>query len=185
MCVYLVLHSFITQVGLCCCWMTLAFGGCLLHSFSVAIDDHSQRAEHFLVLLWSSCPFIATPTSLPLTPIPDPWQPLIYSLWLTVHLPWQVDEQIHACYAQTMSEWLGCEAIVRQRERESHAAALAKCSSGASLDSHLHQMMHRDSTISNEVTGCSQGSQVEGRGWDLLQGAVAGRVRGLGVLAQT
>lgn len=64
----------------------------------------------------------------------------------------QVDEQIHACYAQTMSEWLGCEAIVRQRERESHAAALAKCSSAASLDSHLHRMMHRDSTISNEVT---------------------------------
>ncbi|XP_036304722.1 small G protein signaling modulator 1 isoform X2 [Pipistrellus kuhlii] len=63
----------------------------------------------------------------------------------------EVDEQIHACYAQTMSEWLGCEAIVRQRERESHAAALAKCSSGASLDGHLHRMMHRDSTISNEV----------------------------------
>uniref|UniRef100_A0A8B9XFK9 Small G protein signaling modulator 1 n=1 Tax=Bos mutus grunniens TaxID=30521 RepID=A0A8B9XFK9_BOSMU len=69
----------------------------------------------------------------------------------------EVDEQIHACYTQTMSEWLGCEAIVRQRERESHAAALAKCSSGASLDSHLHQMMHRDSTISNEVMGCSPG----------------------------
>lgn len=68
------------------------------------------------------------------------------------HLCPQVDEQIHACYAQTMSEWLGCEAIVRQRERESHAAALAKCSSGASLDSHLHRMLHRDSTISNEVT---------------------------------
>lgn len=67
----------------------------------------------------------------------------------------QVDEQIHACYAQTMSEWLGCEAIVRQRERESHAAALAKCSSGASLDGHLHRMMHRDSTISNEVMGGS------------------------------
>nr|XP_002743665.3 small G protein signaling modulator 1 isoform X5 [Callithrix jacchus] len=62
----------------------------------------------------------------------------------------EVDEQMHACYAQTMAEWLGCEAIVRQRERESHAAALAKCSSGASLDSHLHRMMHRDSTISNE-----------------------------------
>lgn len=67
----------------------------------------------------------------------------------------QVDEQIHACYAQTMSEWLGCEAIVRQRERESHAAALAKCSSGASLDGPLHRMMHRDSTISNEVMGGS------------------------------
>ena len=149
------------------------------------IDTDTVKVQNVSITIPSILPVIATPTSLPLTPIPDPWQPLIYSLWLTVHLPWQVDEQIHACYAQTMSEWLGCEAIVRQRERESHAAALAKCSSGASLDSHLHQMMHRDSTISNEVTGCSQGSQVEGRGWDLLQGAVAGRVRGLGVLAQT
>lgn len=70
---------------------------------------------------------------------------------VTLYMCWQVDDQIHACYAQTMSEWLGCEAIVRQRERESHAAALAKCSSGASLDSHLHRMLHRDSTISNEV----------------------------------
>lgn len=74
---------------------------------------------------------------------------------MTLYLLWQVDEQIHACYAQTMAEWLGCEAIVRQRERESHAAALAKCSSGASLDSHLHRMMHRDSTVSNEVMGGS------------------------------
>uniref|UniRef100_A0A8C9I442 Small G protein signaling modulator 1 n=1 Tax=Piliocolobus tephrosceles TaxID=591936 RepID=A0A8C9I442_9PRIM len=72
----------------------------------------------------------------------------------------EVDEQIHACYAQTMAEWLGCEAIVRQRERESHAAALAKCSSGASLDSHLHRMLHRDSTISNESSqSCSSGHQ--------------------------
>uniref|UniRef100_A0ABI8A4P8 Small G protein signaling modulator 1 n=1 Tax=Felis catus TaxID=9685 RepID=A0ABI8A4P8_FELCA len=72
----------------------------------------------------------------------------------------EVDEQIHACYAQTMAEWLGCEAIVWQRERESHAAALAKCSSGASLDSHLHRMMHRDSTISNESSqSCSSGRQ--------------------------
>uniref|UniRef100_A0A2K6KDS3 Small G protein signaling modulator 1 n=1 Tax=Rhinopithecus bieti TaxID=61621 RepID=A0A2K6KDS3_RHIBE len=72
----------------------------------------------------------------------------------------EVDEQIHACYAQTMAEWLGCEAIVRQRERESHAAALAKCSSGASLDGHLHRMLHRDSTISNESSqSCSSGHQ--------------------------
>ncbi|XP_064025130.1 small G protein signaling modulator 1 isoform X5 [Pogoniulus pusillus] len=63
----------------------------------------------------------------------------------------EADEQIRACYEHTMAEWLGCEAIVRQREKESHAAALAKCSSGASLDSHIQRMMHRDSTISNEV----------------------------------
>ncbi|XP_053219223.1 small G protein signaling modulator 1 isoform X6 [Podarcis raffonei] len=62
----------------------------------------------------------------------------------------QVDSQTRACYEQTMAEWLGCEAIVRQREKESHTAALAKCSSGASLDSHMEHMMHRDSTISND-----------------------------------
>uniref|UniRef100_A0A670JN64 Small G protein signaling modulator 1 n=1 Tax=Podarcis muralis TaxID=64176 RepID=A0A670JN64_PODMU len=65
----------------------------------------------------------------------------------------QVDSQTRACYEQTMAEWLGCEAIVRQREKESHAAALAKCSSGASLDSHMEHMMHQDSTISNDVSG--------------------------------
>lgn len=63
----------------------------------------------------------------------------------------QADDQMRSCYEHTMAEWLGCEAIVRQREKESHAAALAKCSSGASLDSHIQRMMHRDSTISNEV----------------------------------
>ncbi|XP_053135894.1 small G protein signaling modulator 1 isoform X1 [Hemicordylus capensis] len=62
----------------------------------------------------------------------------------------EVDSQTRACYEQTMAEWLGCEAIVRQREKELHAAALAKCSLGASLDSHLEHMMHRDSTVSND-----------------------------------
>ncbi|XP_055774928.1 small G protein signaling modulator 1-like isoform X1 [Salvelinus fontinalis] len=65
----------------------------------------------------------------------------------------EVDEQVRACYEQTMSEWLGCEAIVRQREKEQHAAALAKCSSiSASVDnpSTVQRMMHRDSSVSNE-----------------------------------
>uniref|UniRef100_A0A8C1LT62 Small G protein signaling modulator 1a n=1 Tax=Cyprinus carpio TaxID=7962 RepID=A0A8C1LT62_CYPCA len=64
---------------------------------------------------------------------------------------WTVDEQMRACYEQTMSEWLGCEAIVKQREKEQHAVAIAKCSSGASIDSTTQRIMHRDSTISNEV----------------------------------
>ncbi|XP_069727507.1 small G protein signaling modulator 1 isoform X1 [Phaenicophaeus curvirostris] len=72
----------------------------------------------------------------------------------------EADDQIRACYEHTMAEWLGCEAIVRQREKESHAAALAKCSSGASLDSHIQRMMHRDSTISNESSqSCSSDRQ--------------------------
>ncbi|KAI3372089.1 hypothetical protein L3Q82_006942 [Scortum barcoo] len=62
----------------------------------------------------------------------------------------EVDEQVRVCYQQTMREWLGCEEIVRQREKEQHAAALAKCSSGASMDSSSQKMIHHDSTISNE-----------------------------------
>ncbi|KAK2823231.1 hypothetical protein Q7C36_019831 [Tachysurus vachellii] len=59
----------------------------------------------------------------------------------------EVDEHVRACYEQTMSEWLGCEAIVKQREKEQHAAALAKCASGASVD------LRQDSTISTDVFG--------------------------------
>lgn len=72
----------------------------------------------------------------------DPWS-------LTPHP--QVDEQVRVCYQQTMREWLGCEEIVRQREKEQHAAALAKCSFGASMDNSSQKMGHHDSTISNEV----------------------------------
>ncbi|XP_041792408.1 small G protein signaling modulator 1 isoform X2 [Chelmon rostratus] len=71
----------------------------------------------------------------------------------------EVDEQVQVCYQQTMREWLGCEEIVRQREKEQHAAALAKCSSGASMDSSSQKMIHHDSTVSNE----SQSSQSSDR----------------------
>ncbi|XP_054466792.1 small G protein signaling modulator 1 [Anoplopoma fimbria] len=62
----------------------------------------------------------------------------------------EVDEQVQVCYQETMREWLGCEEIVRQREKEQHAAALAKCSSGASMDSSSQKMVHHNSTVSNE-----------------------------------
>lgn len=52
-------------------------------------------------------------------------------------------------YEQTMKEWRGCEAIVRQREREKHAEALARCSSGASVE---RGPVERDSTISTDVS---------------------------------
>jgi hypothetical protein len=104
---------------------------------------------------------------VPLTLNADRPEPRVFSTACALHTCPQVDEQIHACYAQTMSEWLGCEAIVRQRERESHAAALAKCSSGASLDSHLHRMLHRDSTISNEVKDSWPEGNADGRGQGL------------------
>ncbi|KAM4745742.1 small G protein signaling modulator 1 isoform 2-T2 [Anableps anableps] len=62
----------------------------------------------------------------------------------------EVDEQVRASYEQTMSEWLACEEVVREREKEQHAAALAKCSSVASVDSSSQRMTHHDSTVSNE-----------------------------------
>uniref|UniRef100_A0A3Q2FGP7 Small G protein signaling modulator 1-like n=1 Tax=Cyprinodon variegatus TaxID=28743 RepID=A0A3Q2FGP7_CYPVA len=62
----------------------------------------------------------------------------------------EVDEQVRASYQQTMSEWLACEEVVREREKEQHAAALAKCSSVASVDSSSQRMTHHDSTVSNE-----------------------------------
>ncbi|XP_053085080.1 small G protein signaling modulator 1 isoform X7 [Pangasianodon hypophthalmus] len=72
----------------------------------------------------------------------------------------EVDEQMRACYEKTMSEWLGCEAIVRQREKEQHAVALAKCSSIASMDSNNPSVVHRDSSISNESSqSCSSERQ--------------------------
>ncbi|GAA6224767.1 small G protein signaling modulator 1 isoform X1 [Lates japonicus] len=67
----------------------------------------------------------------------------------------EVDEQVRVCYQETMREWLGCEEIVRQREKEQHAAALAKCSSGASIDSSSQKMIHHDSTVSNESSQSS------------------------------
>ncbi|XP_062237995.1 small G protein signaling modulator 1 isoform X2 [Platichthys flesus] len=70
----------------------------------------------------------------------------------------EVDKQVRVCYQQTMREWLGCEEIVRQREKELHAAALAKCSSVTS-DSSSQKMIHHDSTQSNE----SQSSQSSDR----------------------
>ncbi|XP_034026148.1 small G protein signaling modulator 1 isoform X2 [Thalassophryne amazonica] len=67
----------------------------------------------------------------------------------------EVDDQVRQCYQKTMCEWVGCEEIVRQREKEQHAAALAKCSSVVSMDGTSQMMSHHDSTISNE----SQSSQ--------------------------
>ncbi|KAG8455734.1 hypothetical protein GDO86_001791 [Hymenochirus boettgeri] len=96
----------------------------------------------------------------------DVWPFLLghYQFGMTEVEKREVDDQIRACYEQTMAEWLGCEAIVRQREKESHAAALLKCSSGASLDIQIQRMMHRDSTVSNESSqSCSSDRQNHAR----------------------
>nr|XP_030144013.3 small G protein signaling modulator 2 isoform X6 [Taeniopygia guttata] len=62
----------------------------------------------------------------------------------------QVDADIALRYQKVMAEWKACEVIVKQRE-ESHSATLAKFSSGSSIDSHVQRLIHRDSTISNDV----------------------------------
>lgn len=61
----------------------------------------------------------------------------------------QIDQQMRATYEQTVRDWRGCEAIVRQREREKHAEALARCSSGASVE---RGPVQRDSTISTDAS---------------------------------
>ncbi|XP_029111188.1 small G protein signaling modulator 2 isoform X2 [Scleropages formosus] len=63
----------------------------------------------------------------------------------------QIDEKIAARYQQVMREWKACEVIVKQREKETQSAIFAKLSSGSSIDSHVLRLIHRDSTISNEV----------------------------------
>ncbi|XP_041097137.1 small G protein signaling modulator 2 isoform X2 [Polyodon spathula] len=63
----------------------------------------------------------------------------------------QIDEKMAVKYQKVMWEWKACEVIVKQREKESHSTAFSKFSSGSSIDSHVLRLVHRDSTISNEV----------------------------------
>ncbi|XP_047564458.1 small G protein signaling modulator 2 isoform X3 [Lutra lutra] len=63
----------------------------------------------------------------------------------------QVDSAVAARYKRVLAEWKACEAAVRQREREAQPAMLTKFSSGSSIDSHVQRLVHRDSTISNDV----------------------------------
>lgn len=88
----------------------------------------------------------------PLPPVP----PSVRGSWhggqrLRTCLCLQVDADIALRYQKVMAEWKACEVIVKQREKESHSATLAKFSSGSSIDSHVQRLIHRDSTISNDV----------------------------------
>ena len=65
--------------------------------------------------------------------------------------PVKIDAKINERYQQVMREWKACEVIVKQREKEVQSAIFAKLSSGSSIDSHVLQLVHRDSTLSNEV----------------------------------
>uniref|UniRef100_A0A8C9TAX1 Small G protein signaling modulator 2 n=1 Tax=Scleropages formosus TaxID=113540 RepID=A0A8C9TAX1_SCLFO len=71
-------------------------------------------------------------------------------------------QKIAARYQQVMREWKACEVIVKQREKETQSAIFAKLSSGSSIDSHVLRLIHRDSTISNEVAVLSRGGPSQG-----------------------
>lgn len=65
---------------------------------------------------------------------------------------------VAARYQRVLAEWKACEVVVRQREREAHPATLTKFSSGSSIDSHVQRLVHRDSTISNDVSPTGPGA---------------------------
>uniref|UniRef100_A0A3Q3JCL8 Small G protein signaling modulator 1b n=1 Tax=Monopterus albus TaxID=43700 RepID=A0A3Q3JCL8_MONAL len=71
-----------------------------------------------------------------------------YQFSMTERSRLEIDEQMRTMYEQTMKDWQGCETIVRQREREKHAEALARCLSGASVE---RGPVQRDSTITNRI----------------------------------
>ena len=68
-----------------------------------------------------------------------------------------------ARYKRVLAEWKACEEAVRQRERDAQPATLTKFSSGSSIDSHVQRLIHRDSTISNDVSLTGPGA-ARGRG---------------------
>uniref|UniRef100_H3DA59 Small G protein signaling modulator 2 n=1 Tax=Tetraodon nigroviridis TaxID=99883 RepID=H3DA59_TETNG len=82
----------------------------------------------------------------------------------------QIDVKISERYQQVMREWKACEVIVKQREKEMQSAIFAKLSSGSSIDSHVLRLVHRDSTLSNEVFMSvdepETGGQETPGGWD-------------------
>lgn len=63
----------------------------------------------------------------------------------------KIDAKISERYQHVMQEWKACEVIVKLREKEMQSAIFAKLSSGSSIDSHVLRLVHRDSTLSNEV----------------------------------
>ncbi|XP_047228921.1 small G protein signaling modulator 1 isoform X1 [Girardinichthys multiradiatus] len=79
-----------------------------------------------------------------------------YQFTMTEKVRQEIDDRMRALYEQTMKEWQGCEIIVRQREREKHAEAIARCSSGASVE---RGPIQRDSTISTDSSLSSSSDQ--------------------------
>ncbi|XP_028317924.1 small G protein signaling modulator 1 isoform X2 [Gouania willdenowi] len=119
-----------------------ARGGLSVETWSRFLKDSSAYEEeeiHRLVYFGGVAPSLRK----------EVWPFLLghYQFTMSEKCRQQLDEQMQTMYEQTMKEWQGCEAIVRQREREKHAEALARCSSGVSVE---RGPVQRDSTISTD-----------------------------------
>uniref|UniRef100_A0A671XRT7 Small G protein signaling modulator 1-like n=1 Tax=Sparus aurata TaxID=8175 RepID=A0A671XRT7_SPAAU len=120
-----------------------ARGGLSVEVWSRFLQDRSAYEEkeiHRLVYFGGVAPSLRK----------EVWPFLLghYQFTMTEKCRTEIDEQMKIMYEQTMKEWQGCEAIVRQRESEKHAEAIARCSSGASVE---RGPVQRDSTISTDV----------------------------------
>uniref|UniRef100_A0A671XRU3 Small G protein signaling modulator 1-like n=1 Tax=Sparus aurata TaxID=8175 RepID=A0A671XRU3_SPAAU len=121
-----------------------ARGGLSVEVWSRFLQDRSAYEEkeiHRLVYFGGVAPSLRK----------EVWPFLLghYQFTMTEKCRTEIDEQMKIMYEQTMKEWQGCEAIVRQRESEKHAEAIARCSSGASVE---RGPVQRDSTISTDVS---------------------------------
>ncbi|KAM8744309.1 small G protein signaling modulator 1 isoform 1-T2 [Acanthopagrus schlegelii] len=128
-----------------------ARGGLSLEVWSRFLQDRSAYEEkeiHRLVYFGGVAPSLRK----------EVWPFLLghYQFTMTEKCRMEIDEQMRIMYEQTMKEWQGCEAIVRQREREKHAEAIARCSSGASVE---RGPVQRDSTISTDSSLSSNSDQ--------------------------
>lgn len=76
-----------------------------------------------------------------------------YSFGSTAEERAELDDTSRHYYETTMSEWLAVEAIVRQRDKEKTAVAVAKMSSESGSDQHqrMKQLLDADNDIENDV----------------------------------
>lgn len=72
-----------------------------------------------------------------------------YKFGSTIQQRLELSEETKQAYENTMSEWLAVEAIVRQRDKETQANAIAKLSSESMSGEQVPAQIQRD--LSNEV----------------------------------
>lgn len=81
----------------------------------------------------------------------DLWPYLLghYKFGSTEEQRLELSEETKQAYENTMSEWLAVEAIVRQKDKETQASAIAKLSSESMSGEQVPAQIQRD--LSNEV----------------------------------